>query len=88
MMTGEIKVPRMAKHQRNKVLTTLLIKNKKCKECYDLVVKLLGSEIKADKWFVVDHPMFGNISVVEMFLLGRGHKVLEFVKDRIAGDIP
>jgi hypothetical protein len=35
---------------------------------------------KVDLWMRMDNPLLGNVSPMHMILIGRGHKLLNFMK--------
>lgn len=49
-------------------------------EALDCLCKHFQSSYKAYKWLHSENVFFGDKKPIEMMLIGRGHKVLNFIK--------
>jgi hypothetical protein len=49
-------------------------------ECLDLLSPYFEECEKAEKWIYIKNPYFGEISPMQMFKLGKGQDVIEFIK--------
>ena len=54
------------------------------KQVRNLVTKFFESEIKADRWMRTKNPLLGAVSPYHMISIGRGDKLLRFVKNQLA----
>lgn len=48
-----------------------------------LVQEILDDREKTAKWFIIKNPLLGNMEPIKMFILGRGHKVLKFIRNTV-----
>lgn len=49
----------------------------------ELLTKHFGNTPKALEWMNTDNPMLGNQVPMEMIVIGRGHKLLKFIKNSL-----
>lgn len=47
------------------------------------VLEIFESEVKTAQWFTLKNPHLGESRPIDFFLVGRGHKVLKFIKSRM-----
>ena len=52
------------------------------------VFDILNSMEKTAHWFTIKNPHLGNMRPIDMFLIGRGHKVLSFIRNAKEGNLP
>ena len=50
-------------------------------ESYDLVKDILDDSEKAMIWMNTPNPLLGQLVPLNMILIGRGHKLLAFIKN-------
>ena len=50
-------------------------------ESYEIVKDILGEPEKATHWFTIPNPHLGGACPVNFYLVGRGKKVLSFIKN-------
>ena len=50
-------------------------------EAIQEVRDILDCNEKTASWFTIGNPHFGGIKPIIMFMIGRGHKVLSFIKN-------
>lgn len=67
--------------KREKLLLSLSEKDPIVLECVTHVLAHFKVKKKAFLWFFVRNPHFGDIAPIEMFLLGKSQKVLNFILD-------
>jgi hypothetical protein len=50
-------------------------------ECIERIKKLMNwDDAKASLWMMTENPMLGGVTPNYFFLVGRGHKVVNFIK--------
>jgi len=47
--------------------------------CIDAVKRILGDRDKTAQWFTTNNPHLGGAKPIEMFIMGRGHRVEQFI---------
>lgn len=50
-------------------------------DCYAEVLDIFQDKQKAVAWFTTKNPNLGEIAPVNFFLVGRGQKVVSFIRD-------
>lgn len=59
------------------------------KECTKLVQEFFGGNIeKTTLWFSTPNPGLGNIIPNQLMMMGRTHKLLQFIKGCLDGNKP
>lgn len=47
-----------------------------------------GDKDKAIAWYTVKNPALGDISPYEMIKIGKGRKLMQFIRSALAGNMP
>jgi hypothetical protein len=58
------------------------------KACWELINGFFDDPEKSRKWFLAKNPLLGDLQPIEMIWLGRGAKLLKFIKSRLDGYMP
>ena len=79
----------MGMKPRQKLHPETLESLKACNEAWGLVLKYFNDDAdKASKWFDTANPQLGYITPRFMAMVGRGMKLLTFVKYQLEGNAP
>ena len=52
---------------------------------FDIITKHFNSTAKAILWMTTNNPMMGSFSPLDLILLGRGQRILDFIENAKSG---
>ena len=61
-------------------------KNYQLNECLDLLRKFFGDDDRPHFWMNTPNPDLGGVVPLHLIAIGRGHKVLAFIRSRVEKD--